>query len=314
MGGELVFLFGAGASQGALHIKPHQPPLGRELYDALAAGYPKEWGPESHLHFFAADLRDNKFERTMAEEVCPRVAPLSILEWYRPMALFFSSFAPDGTEKDLYSELLRALRGGRRLRTTVFGSLNYDCIFELAALRQGLTVSYQPATGGDEAVEVLKVHGSCNFITEDMSRWRHQLTSPGASVEFQFRMLPPAGLPETLGRVFSNRETHHYPIMSLYATGKGTIVAPVQIWNIRNSWGARAREADMLVIIGVSPNPEDLHVWEPVRETRARVFYVGGKAEFGQWPVSDDRKLHLGPTFKDASPELVRQLGLQGYR
>jgi hypothetical protein len=53
------------------------------------------------------------------------------------MALYFSKFTPDGTGEDLYSRLLSALRGCGKLREAIFGSLNYDCIFEQAASRLG---------------------------------------------------------------------------------------------------------------------------------------------------------------------------------
>ena len=34
---DIVILFGAGASYGSGHVLPQAPPLGAELYDALAA-------------------------------------------------------------------------------------------------------------------------------------------------------------------------------------------------------------------------------------------------------------------------------------
>ena len=46
---DIVILFGAGASYGAGHVLPQVPPLGPNLYDALAAQYPDKWGSESHL-------------------------------------------------------------------------------------------------------------------------------------------------------------------------------------------------------------------------------------------------------------------------
>jgi hypothetical protein len=41
---DIVILFGAGASYGAGHVLPQVPPLGPNLYDALAAQYPDKWG------------------------------------------------------------------------------------------------------------------------------------------------------------------------------------------------------------------------------------------------------------------------------
>jgi hypothetical protein len=92
---DIVILFGAGASYGAGHVLPQAPPLGANLYDALAAQYPKEWGPESHLGKMWAVQLGKDFERTRYEEVLPRVSSLSLIEWHRPVAAFFARYRLD---------------------------------------------------------------------------------------------------------------------------------------------------------------------------------------------------------------------------
>ena len=64
MAKDLVYLFGAGASKGARHILPYDPPLGVKVYDHLAEHFPAEWGPGSRLNRYSEGLRYN-FEETM---------------------------------------------------------------------------------------------------------------------------------------------------------------------------------------------------------------------------------------------------------
>ena len=69
---DIVFLFGAGASHGAVGVLPKPPPLGKDLYDALAMQYPDEWGAKSHLNIWADKFRQD-FEQTMFDEVLTRI-------------------------------------------------------------------------------------------------------------------------------------------------------------------------------------------------------------------------------------------------
>src|SRR5580704_2908192 len=66
--GDIVFLFGAGASRGAAagHVLPASPPLMTELYDRLAQRFPSEWGPSSDRAARAGRYREN-FEKAFTE-------------------------------------------------------------------------------------------------------------------------------------------------------------------------------------------------------------------------------------------------------
>ena len=82
MSDELFFLFGAGASKGAGHTLPCDPPLGVEVYDRLLDRYPEVWGSGSHLARYSEALRQD-FEKTMFDEVTLWDPSLSVLEWQR---------------------------------------------------------------------------------------------------------------------------------------------------------------------------------------------------------------------------------------
>src|SRR5262249_51830261 len=136
---SIVFLFGAGASAAAANsVVPRRPPLGRELYDELAAFSPATWGPGSYLASYADGFRDD-FEAAM-NQLVGRIPSLSLLEWLRDLSRYFAQFTVDGTGADPYSELLHRLQERNAIDACVFASLNYECLLELAGMTIGLQV------------------------------------------------------------------------------------------------------------------------------------------------------------------------------
>lgn len=295
---HIVFLIGSGASVGAsTRITPEQPPLGPGLFDALARYSPGDWGPESRLGKVYGDkLRDN-FERTMFEEVCLWEPSLSILEWYRSMALFFARFTLPQGGADLYSRLLTHLRNSELLEHCVIGSLNYEYLLEQAAQRLEIELCYSTRPSNPNTLSVLKVHGSCNLITEDLSHFRVYLTNPNSSLEVGTKFVSPVDLPGTLRTMFSEPGAYHFAVMSLYAAYKNSILSPGQIQQTRNEWDQVARDAHMVIVIGVRPNEDDKHIWDPIRESTAHGLYlIGGEIE-GWRRARSDFQL-LGQTFE----------------
>ena len=299
MQNKVVLLFGAGASKGATHILPYDPPLGIEVYDRLAECFPKEWGPGSQLSRYSEGLRQN-FEKTMFDEVCFWNPSLSILEWQRSMALYFSRFTPEPAGEDLYSKLLLFLRDRGKIRDVVFASVNYDCIFEQAAYRLGLQVDYSGGEARENVIRVLKVHGSCNFITENIERLRPYLKSSNSAIECKIDYLQPVGIEQVLTSKFSNPYAPYYPVMSLYSFGKNSIVAGGKIQEIRNAWYQYVLNTSLVAIIGVSPNKDDSHIWKPMQDTSAKLFYIGSQCHFKKWQVANPNFKYVGERFNEA--------------
>jgi len=214
---DIVILFGAGASYGPGHVLPQAPPLGVNLYDALAAQYPKDWGSESHLgKMWASQLRDD-FERTMYEEVLPKVSSLPLLEWHRRVAEFFATYRVDGSGQDMYSLLLSGLRTTGLVGQVTFGSLNYDCLLEQAMLGLQLTTDYTlKALASQGSVPVAKIHGSCNFIAGDLS-WKRAfiITNPNAAIECPLNALSLQNLEGLLRQKFAAYEQAFFPVLSI---------------------------------------------------------------------------------------------------
>src|SRR2546422_1729620 len=172
----LVFLFGAGASYGAIGVKPYPPPLGCDLYEALAKQFPKTWGAASQFAG-VADKFKKDFEAAM-EQYCNEHSATAVVSALNDMARYFATFDPDGT--DLYSKLLLELKARSLIAHTVFSSLNYDCVFEKAASRLR-SIDSAPVVPGD--VRVIKPHGSCNFLTSETDQLIRAIVFTGSTVE-----------------------------------------------------------------------------------------------------------------------------------
>jgi hypothetical protein len=291
-----VVLAGAGASYGAGRIQPNPPPLGAGLYDALALKFPKDWGPESYLNQFADGFRKD-FEKTMWNELCSWKPSLTILELYRQMAEYFGEFSLDQPGYDLYSRLIDLLSARDLLTSATFGSLNYECLLEQALSHSG------------NRTAVLKPHGSCNYLSVDLDEWKHMLTSLSSHLECDYQVIDPAIMQSVLPTRFSDRQHAFFPIMSLYTMFKDSILGSARIQEIRNEWQERVSEASKIVIIGVRPNPEDHHVWDPIiANPSARGFYIGSRSQLEAWPEASAKLRFVEETFQAGLPILAASL------
>ena len=304
---RIVFLFGAGASKGAGHTLPFPPPQGLDVYDKLAREFPSEWGSGSRLGRYAAGLRQD-FEGTMFKEVCTWEASLSVLEWQRTMALFFSRFVLDSTSRDLYSRLLLALQASGRIHDAVFASLNYDYLLEQAANRIGLGVDFFGKEQRQNNIVVFKLHGSCTFVTPDISGSRHQLTNPNSALGCGMEWLPPDNVESALVSRFSDPRTSHYPVVSLYSLGKNSLVGGTQVQEIRNAWTRCMSNAAVVAIVGVRPSSEDGHVWKPISSTSAKLLYIGSQKDFHKWKSANASFEIIGTAFEDGFEALLEHV------
>jgi len=299
----LLFLFGAGASFGAVHVSPYPPPLGRDLYDELAQAFPRTWGAESWFAGRADDFGSD-FETTM--ERCIEHNATSAVPALLDMANYFTQFEPDGD--DLYSGLLLALQARSLIAQTVFCSLNYECVFEMAAIRLGIRLHYEGVDTAPVAttdVRVIKPHGSCNFLTRaDRSPMPYLLT--GSMVEAGITAENPERARKTLAVLAAEPVTTRgrYVVISNYASSKSTPLSPAQITQVRMGFASRVQSAATIIVIGARPNEHDTHVWGPVRDCGSDVFYVGG--DYANLRCS--RAQLLAQTFHEAWEPLLRTL------
>lgn len=314
---EFAFLFGAGASKAlGMHVKPGAPPLMRELYDEMAGAFPPKWGAGSPLDKYRDQFR-NDFEQTFTEVVLGITKgvglpgpSLSALESLCPLALYFSRFVLDRTGPDYYSKLLVALRNSGNIPRTVFGSLNYECLFEQAAQNLGLALDYEWDDAKLDTVCVAKLHGSCNFIGHISQNDRATLAGTGVLVEVQLSILPVRDLEKALSEKLSAWDRPCLPIMSQVSPYKDLLLAPARIQRMRNGWNAGVHDAKFVAIVGVSFNCNDRHIIEPIQNATGTVLYIGDEASFKMWYAANRHTEHVADKLEDGFHPLLNRLGI----
>ena len=312
---QFAFLLGAGASKASgMHVKPCTPPLMGELYDELTRAFPKEWGAGSRLEGHRDQFRKD-FEQTFTEVVLKNTneyalsgPALSLLEGQRPLALYFSSFVLDRTRVDYYSKLLDALGRSGNIPHTVFGSLNYECLFERAARTLNLPIDYWG--NAVDSVRVAKLHGSSNFIAQIGQKERALLASTPVQVELPVITLPVENLEKELGDKLLGGRIGYLPIMSQVSRYKELLLAPAAIQRMRNGWNAGVHDAKVVAIIGVSFNSYDQHIIEQIENASGTVLYIGDEESFKKWQAVNSSAQCLGRRLEDGFDALLTHLGI----
>jgi hypothetical protein len=114
---------------------------------------------------------------------------------------------------------------------------------------------------------------------------------------------------ETLRKKFSNPD--YLPVMSQVSPGKEQILAGAEIQKMRNAWSQALSSARYLAIIGVSCNLNDTHVVGAIRDTQAKIFYIGNKDDFNKWHAENKNFEHIGKTFEEEFDHLIQRLGIE---
>jgi hypothetical protein len=300
---SIVFLFGAGASYGAGGTLPEQPPLGFQLYSILENIYPGSWGA------FPIDIKDIfrwDFEQGM-QFIYDNYAAL-IPQLMREMAIYFIQFRPY-RNSTLYCRLISDLNDSGLLGTTLFSTLNYECVLEFSLLEQGHMISYF-AEGNGTSIPVWKLHGSCNMFSHEVQA--------GQDISYGTGIVWEGGVQAFLdaNKVIQHCliETALAPVMCLYMRGKLLSVSPSAIRQLQRDWVERVKTASAIVCIGVRPLPEDTHIWEPLGTTNARFYFIGDRGALEAWCESSrrDNTEYLGDRFNMAYKYLMQRLQTHG--
>jgi len=272
-----IFLFGAGASHGCGGTN-HQPPLGFQLFGVLREKFPQTWGklPESLSSKFLVN-----FEKGMAivwEKYSQNTAPLM-----RDMAVFFSKFDIINTNANLYGKIVEKTKGKKLLRKTIFATLNYDCLFEIASSTLGAKVSYSGPD--DNSAIVIKLHGSCNFIPKNIQASSDMSYTKEVSFNSELTSIQPAEIEN-----WCCSDNALYPAMAIYTKDKPLQVGAPAIQSLQKYWQEQVSRAEKIFIIGVNPNLEDKHIWDYLSNTSSKIYFCGSQNSFINWQETAKRK------------------------
>lgn len=272
---DSVILFGAGASAGLTGVVPERPPLGGQLFGRLAHHFPGTWGalPTS----LRATFLDDGFEEGMA--IIFRHHSRNLPALMQHMSLFFSSFdiVLSAANLNRYCQLAQLVED-QTLENTLFSTLNYDCLFEIACASRRLPFDYFEAPEG--AVPIWKLHGSCNFRSAWINRSRGASPSAKTSVPDPIEQMEIADARDVWQAAAGSP-----PTMSIYLKDGYAQTGHPQIRELQARWGHMVRAAQCVVVVGVRPLPGDDHIWGPLAETPANLIYVGEGAAFRRWAV-----------------------------
>lgn len=284
---ENLVLIGAGASTGADKntgkISPEQPPLGGELFDRLSSRYPQIWGDlsDSIQEEFNSDFEQGMKE--LGENHSHLYSPL-----YRAMGDYFSRFRIQSSPT-WYDRLVSELKSSISSGETVFVSLNYECLLEIALSQNGFNVNYFPDQLSKPAI-VLKPHGSCNFISDSVQAKGNVSFTEGATFSGGVRAVD---LQEAFR--YCRSDTALYPAMSLFRPDKHIQIGQDAVHGLQGEWANAVEEACKIAIVGVKPRESDEHIWGELSETSANIYYIGGEELFSDW--RDDNRDNLQDEF-----------------
>ena len=299
MTNETVFLIGAGASYGCKNVLPSRPPTGDKLFSILEQKYPEIMNPI--IKKIGKDCTDN-FEQKMYE--ISKNSEIELIPLNKILAKYFSTFRVNSTN-NTYSELIKLLND--KNTNFVLSTLNYDCLLEHASLQLGILVTYV-LNDQEPCTKIMKLHGSCNFA---MGLSGIKFAGPpvnpikvefGGSINGPVKYLDPETVCFKIDNFFAG------PVMSYYMKGKPTNVGGSFITNLQNQWKELVLNAKKIIIIGISPNFEDAHIWDSIKNTSAEIAYVGRKNGFDELYSEINNTSHIAENFEDSIPEIEKFL------
>ena len=224
------------------------------------------------------------------------------------MAIFFAQFRLMSSGTDSYSVLIEHLASSEKLKDTIFSSLNYECLMEIATFLSGRTVNYlSEYTPSGTSLTVWKLHGSCNFLPgENVVATRDATFGSSAVLNPGVRVVDPSEV-----ATYLTGNTSLYPTMSIYTRGKPVQISPFLTDSLQGLWRAAVGSADSVTVIGVKPHPVDEHIWAPLATTNANVMFIGDREPVEAW-IAEHRpekaSRFIGTRFHDEIKNLVTTL------
>jgi hypothetical protein len=168
----------------------------------------------------------------------------------------------------------------------------------------GLKIAYAGFPPPQDNLTIWKLHGACNLLPDVKVA---SMTIAGKSI-FD-GSVKPVDLP-LVRKQYEVDNLAMPPVMCAYMPGKPTQTTPSFISQVRNEWANWMKETDALTVIGVRPNLIERYVWQPIMESQATVWYVGGQdGDYLQLKSRlGDRFKHLAPTFESAIATILDNL------
>jgi hypothetical protein len=72
-----------------------------------------------------------------------------------------------------------------------------------------------------------------------------------------------------------NNRSQLWPIMCLYTKGKEFIHCKTSLDKIQKKWAYETYKSTHIVLIGIRYTEADSHIWNPIRQSKAKIIYFG---------------------------------------
>lgn len=298
-----LFLIGAGASYGSGNCFPKNPPLGENFFEEFRA----KGGIASTVEPDLQKLFSEDFEKAMDRFFEERNT--DVTQFLREMAEYFSQFEPG--DNNHYCELLEILGGDRKKAT--FVTTNYDLLIELAAMKQGLLVSYSGLPVPKGNIPIIKIHGSCNFLP-DMGN--SSIRGLGFDISgSKGGSILDTGIKVAKSRAeildFCKKEDAIEPALAMYSPQKRVLYCKSFVEQQQKAWREEVKKAKRIYVIGLKVHPVDDHIWGELSKSKVPLYYVGGEPhDIQEWAKENNRKQvhHIANKFNEALPVMAKHL------
>ena len=299
----MLLLFGAGASNGAGGIEGSPPPLGKDLFGELFKRFTGTWGalPKEISGVFE---KSRHFEDGMEGLLDGKFGNLAAL--LKDMGIFFSGFRINSLEDNYYYKLADKYLDNLKSKELIIATTNYECLIELAI--QNLGSSFIHWESG-EGIEILKLHGSCNFVQNTFQVSGKAIINQYFTMNIPLIHISPADVEKNM------KNNQIPPAMSLYIKDKDRFdfIGAHERNIMLSKFHDYLKEIELAIVIGLRPNPEDHHIWDHLRDLRGRIFLVGGLEECKDWGRQyrpKDNDIWLSETFVSAFPAIINKIDI----
>lgn len=286
----ILFLFGAGASFGSGPCTPYNPPLGRKLISKMS----EEGGIARTIDGELLEIFNDDPEKGMVEFFKVRNGDATQL--LKQMAGYLSKFSI--AEGNLYIELIRILR---KRKSICLATTNYDFLIEQAICATGQYISYQSLSREKNNIPLLKIHGSPNFISKNRMNgitFNVPATSKGITnfdidiVHNQQQVID-----------YCSSDTSLAPAIAMYHPQKTVLHGGGFVEKIKSDFKREVKKSSKIFVIGLSVNPNDIHIWGELEKTEANIYIVDlNSQQVTNWIDSITKKniYHISDTFSNS--------------
>jgi hypothetical protein len=297
-----LLILGAGASYGS--DVANTPPLGSQLFDNLCTFNPDAWGsiPSEYSQNFHDD-----FEVALADlgNAHPHIIP----PLQRAMAAYFFEFLPRRTS--IYFNLENKIKLSQW--DGAICTLNYERLLELSLASADIQPNVGSPTNAGTSIELCLPHGCCHLFCEGVHGTAHGVSFAGFGVTTNGPVTIISDPAQHRQRILNDAFP---PVMSYFEPNKRTTAGASFITSQRTRWSELVDDANVIVAVGIRVRINDSHIWEPIQNCTADVYYCSGEsagAEFLEWSKNarPRSKNHMySGYFSDEFENICEKLGL----